>query len=266
MQWEHLTVPQFARAVEECGRVCVVPVGVIEPHATHLPLGQDMLASHWLTCRAAEIEPAVVFPPYPWGINHEAAHRSGAVVLRRRLVLDLLENVCDEIARNGLTKIVLFCGHGGNRFVLPLFVQTAVERRRAYRVYSVQIPILDETTRGLIESDEVGHAGEVETSNSLHMFGELVDMDALPAPHPSRRRLEALQQADVYGSMDWYAMYPTMYTGDASAASAEKGRAILQRRVERLAAALRAVKNDTVSEGLLAEFQDGMDHPTPPEA
>ena len=83
MRWEHLTYPDFERAVQTCAGVGIVPVGVIEPHGAHLPLGTDTTTAHWIACRAAEREAAIVFPAYPWGINHEGAHLPGSVVVRR---------------------------------------------------------------------------------------------------------------------------------------------------------------------------------------
>jgi creatinine amidohydrolase len=262
MRWEHLTVPGFEKAVGECEGVCILPVGVIEPHASHLPLGQDTMACRWAACRAAEVEPAIVFPWYPWGINHEGAHLPGAMVLKRDLAMALLENVCDEIARNGLKKIIILSGHGGNRFLLPLFVQTATERKRNYSVYLARIPHLPEETAHILETTENGHAGESETSTALHMYPELVDLDSLPPePHPSRKRLKHLKDTYIYSTVDWYSMYPTMYTGDATPASPEKGKIIKERHVELLVEAIRAVKQDTVTDALLDEFMRAQEHP-----
>ncbi len=65
MQWEHLTSLDFEKAVQECQGVGILPVGVIEAHSSHLPLGMDMFACHYAACRAAEIEPAIVFHALP---------------------------------------------------------------------------------------------------------------------------------------------------------------------------------------------------------
>jgi len=117
MQWENLTSLDFEKAVVTCDGVGLIPIGVLEPHGPHLPLGTDMFACHAVACRAAELEPTIVFHAYPYGINHESAHLPGSVVIRRDLVIALLENICDEMARHGLNKIILFSGHGGNRYL-----------------------------------------------------------------------------------------------------------------------------------------------------
>jgi creatinine amidohydrolase len=265
MQWENLTSLDFEKAVAACEGVAILPVAVIEPHGPHLPLGTDMLEAHAIACRAAEQEPAMVFPAYPYGINHESAHLPGSMVYRRDLVLALLENVCDEMARHGLTKIILLSGHGGNRYLLPLFVQTLVEKDKPYVVYDAnpsEMPGVD----ALMETHEWGHACEMETSTSLYLFPELVRMDQVPpGPFTNLQRNQALQEVGVYTPMDWYAMYPAMYVGEPGKATAAKGEAMVAHKVDALAEIIRRVKVDTITPALLREFLQRKRHPNAPE-
>ena len=265
MQWENLTSLDFAKAVVACEGVGVLPIGVIEPHGPHLPLGTDMFESHTVACRAAELEPAIVFPAYPYGINHESAHLPGSVVFRRDLVLALLENVCDEMARQGLIKIIILSGHGGNRHLLPLFVQTLVEKDKAYTVYDAhpaEMPGLDD----LLETTETGHACEMETSTALHLHPDLVKMDQVPPkPFTNLRRNEALREVGVYSPLDWYAMYPAMYVGNPGKATAEKGEAMIAHKVRAFAEIIRRVKADTVTIELQREFLARKACPSVPE-
>ena len=85
-------------------------------------------------------EPAIVFPFYPFGVNIEAAHLPGSVFLQQDVIFALLENICDEMARNGLTKIILHNGHGGNRYFLPLFTQMLPGKQKPYVVYQANLP------------------------------------------------------------------------------------------------------------------------------
>ncbi len=261
MRWEHLTTPEFEKAARDCGGVGILPIGVLEAHSAHLPLGQDMLTAHAVACRAADVEPAIVFPQYPWGINHETAHLPGGIVLNRDLVLQLIERVCDEMARNGLKKIIIISGHGGNRHVIPLFIQTSTEKQRDYCLYYANVPYFTDKAEQMMQCKELGHACEGETSVALHLHDELVQMDALPVPHTSLGRNQPLADANVHANADWYAMYPTMYVGDAGAATAEKGRFMIDDMVDGLAKAILAVKDDTVTPGLLDELNHGRDHP-----
>lgn len=124
MQWENLSALDFETAIIQSNHVGIIPVGVLEAHGSHAPLGTDMFTAHWIAVHAAAEEPSIVFPAYPFGTNIETAHLPGGIVIKRELIFALLENICDEMYRNGLDKIVLFSGHGGNRHFLNLFVQT----------------------------------------------------------------------------------------------------------------------------------------------
>jgi creatinine amidohydrolase len=266
MQWENLTSPRFLEAVATCRGVAIIPIGVLEPHASHLPLGTDMIEAHWTACRAAEREAAIVFPAYPWGVNHESAHLPGSVVIGRELLFALLENVCDEMGRHGISKIVLLSGHGGNRHFLPLFVQTLVEKDKPYLAYYAS-PRAAIDAEKVLETRETGHACERETSTSLAIRPDLVRMEHVPPrPFTSLRRNQPLADLGVYSPLDWYAMYPAMYVGDASRATAEKGRVLTEARVEALVRIIAAVKADTATPALLAEFLAGKRNPKPADA
>lgn len=264
MQWENLTSLEFAQAVETSRGIGIVPIGVIEAHASHLPLGTDVMAAHWIACRAAEQDPCIVFPAYSFGINHETAHLPGGVVIKREVAFALLENICDEMYRNGLSKIILLSGHGGNRYFLPLFVQTLPEKQKPYVVYYANLPHDPELDAG-IESPENGHACEVETSMMRHIREDLVKMEAVPAkPFSNLRRNQKVSESGGYTQADWYAMYPHMYVGNAGKATSEKGRIIVESQVKALISLIEAVKADTVTPDLVAEFNTRQTRPSAP--
>lgn len=264
MRWENLTSLDFARAIKTCQEVGILTVGVIEPHASHLPLGMDMFAAYFTACEAAEREPAIVFPAYPYGINIESAHLPGSVVIGRELAFALLENICDEMARNGLTKIILHNGHGGNRYYLPLFVQTLPEKDKPYVVYYADLPYFP-GAQEVLETDEYGHACEAETSVMLYIQEELVKSEQIPSKSfTSLRRNEALQKVGAYSPVDWYAMYPVMYVGDASKGNAQKGKVMVEHEIEALVELIRAVKADRITQGLQKEFLEKKRKPSVP--
>jgi len=64
VQWEELTASDFPGAVKRAQGVCVLPIGVIEKHGPHLPLGTDVMAARAAAIGAAQREYAVVFPHY----------------------------------------------------------------------------------------------------------------------------------------------------------------------------------------------------------
>src|SRR5512143_2578355 len=131
---EEITSPKFVKAVEMAGGVCVIPLGIIEKHGPHLPLGTDLFESREVAFTAAKKEYAVVFPPYFTGQIFEAKHQPGAIAYSNELMWKMLDETCGELSRNGLKKIVLLNGHGGNSSFLQFFCQSQLASRRDYIV------------------------------------------------------------------------------------------------------------------------------------
>jgi len=264
MNWQDLTSDEFPAAVQAAGGVCLVPLGCLERHSHHLPLGTDKFISSDLCRRVAELEPAVVFPDYFFTQILEARHYPGCIGLEADLILALLENVCAEIARNGLKKIVLVNAHGGNGSFLTYFAQAQLASRRDYVVYVVDHPGLlpeDAAVASQWQTKVDGHAGERETSQILAIHPELVHLELVPATDEGQpqARLQSLSDAGAYTGIWWYADHPTHYRGDASTATAEKGLRQQDAQARAIAAAVRLIKQDTTAARLQDEFYDAID-------
>ncbi len=256
MHWEELTGDRFPEAVAECGGVCLVALSVIERHGHHLPLGTDVYEGRSIVERAAEIEPALLFPDFYFTQIPEARHLPGTISIDSDLIINLLDNVCREIARNGLKKIVLVNAHGGNFGLLALYNMLQLYKPRDYVVYIVN-PISMADPIKTPWSDELdGHAGPGETSMMLALRPDLVHMDRIPDGEEgvARNRLQALREAGVQTGIWWYADYPTHYAGDARFADAATGEQLLDAQAEFVARAVRAIKADTVTKQLQDEF------------
>ena len=111
MRWEELTGDQFPQAVQAVQGVCLLPLSCIERHGHHRPLGTDMFIGREMCQRAAALEPASVFPDFIFTQILEARHVPGTIAIKPELFLRLLDNVCREIARNGLKKIGIVNAH-----------------------------------------------------------------------------------------------------------------------------------------------------------
>ncbi len=259
MFWEEMTGDQFEKVVTQVQRVCLLPLSCIERHAHHLPLGTDMFIGRDLCRRAAELEPAIIFPNFIFTQILEARHCRGTVALEADLILRLLENTCAEIARNGLTKIVLVNAHGGNYHLLRFFAQSQLASRRDYVVYVAEPPLPPQEEAAIDAQWETkvdGHAGESETSMILAIRPDLVARNQLrtDAEGMPRGRLKALAEMGVYTGIWWYADHPTHYRGDGGPARPEKGERFLAARAHALAAAIRLIKQDEESGRLQDEF------------
>jgi creatinine amidohydrolase len=261
MRWDELTGDAFSRAVADSGGVCLLPLGCLEHHAHHLPLATDMVVARELCERAARIEPAVVFPDFVYGQILEGRHMPGAFGIEVDLILLLLEATCREIARNGLTKILLVNGHGGNHHLLWTFVQSLLDRRRDFQVFLVE-PQPSEAERTAIaaqwESRVDGHAGERETSLMLATRPDLVHTDRIGPDHEghSQHRYSDLGAVGARTAIWFYADHPTHFCGEPGTATAQKGERVLDAESRAIARAIAAIRHDQVIGPAQQQFFD----------
>ena len=261
MRWEELTGDRFAQAVTECEGVCLIALSVVERHGHHLPMGTDMYEGRGILARVAAQEKVILFPDYIFTQIPEARHLAGTISIDPDLMVKLLDNVCREIARNGLKKIVLVNAHDGNNGLVAFYNMIQLYQPRDYVVYLVN-PFFA-AFGGQLQlpwpSEEDGHAGPGETSMVLALRPDLVQMDLVPTDDEgkARNRLQALREAGVQTGIWWYADHPTHYAGNASFATAAAGNQLLDVMADAVVRAVRAIKADTVSKRLQDEFFAG---------
>jgi len=209
--------------------------------------------------RAAALESAIVFPDFIFTQILEARHVPGTIAVEPELFLRLLDNVCREIARNGLKKIVIVNAHGGNDSLIHFFAQMQLASPRDYVVYVAE-PFdsgeEDAAIKAQWQTTVDGHAGESETSEILAIRPDLVHADQLPTDGEGLPldRLKALRDLGVTTGIWWYADHPTHYRGDGRPASAEKGQQVLDAYAHALARVVRAIKHDQEARRLQDEF------------
>jgi creatinine amidohydrolase len=259
VRWDELTASDWPKALERSAQTAILPIGVLEKHGPHAPIGSDLIHVREWASRVAKREYAVVFPDYFYGQIYEARHQPGTFALPSRLIWELLDATCEEIARNGFKKILIVNGHGGNPNFLRFFVQSQLERKRDYVVYFFDPgpnPALTEKLDKMRKSDPAGdqHAGERETSTLLYLRPELVQMDRAAAESGANQKRLAIP--NLYTAIWWYAAYPNHYAGEGAVATRQLGELVTETHLESLANALRAVKSDTSAPALQKEFFD----------
>jgi creatinine amidohydrolase len=256
-KWAELTSPDFIKALAESGGVCIIPMGIIEKHGPHLPLGTDLLDVREVCARAVKKEYAIVFPQFYFGQIFEAQHQPGTMAYSPELVWNVLQETCDQLGRNGITKIILVNGHGGNENLIPYFCQAQLATPKSYAVYMFQPEENDqfiEKVKKLRKTTTGGHADEMETSMILSHRPDLVHIER--AASQSGEDLTY-----TYTGIWWYAKYPNHYAGDGSYASKELGNLILDSEAEELATMIKSVKADKTVLELQNEFYEKSKNP-----
>jgi creatinine amidohydrolase len=247
--WNELTAPDFVKAAELSNGVCILPAGVMEKHGPHLPLSTDMILAREISSRGAELEYALVYPEFYFGQIFEAKHQPGTLAYSTELLWKMLEESCEEMARNGIKKIILVNGHGGNNNFFSYFCQAQLAEKKDYTVvfFRPDDSGLATELKQLRKTDYGGHADEMETSMVYAVRPDLVHADR--ASSQSGRDEERLSIPYGYTGIWWYASFPNHYAGDGSQTNKEMGEMILNSRAEQLAELIRFLKtNDSATQ------------------
>jgi creatinine amidohydrolase len=260
---EDLTSPKFAKAVDQAGGVCVIPLGIIEKHGPALPLGTDLYEAREVAFHAAEKEYAVVFPPYFVGQIFEARHQPGAMAYSNELMWKMLEETCKELSRNGLKKIILLNGHGGNTNFLQYFCQSQLAKQQDYIVVMFRPgdnPVNAAEIKSLKKAKLDGHAGEEETSMMYYINPAFVDQEALKNETGlDQDRLSKLPFG--YTGIWWYAKYPNHFASDINTPNKRLGELLISSDAGQLAELIKFLKKDNSIQQLQEEFFKRADNP-----
>jgi creatinine amidohydrolase len=259
-QWEELTAADFAKAVQLSRGVCVLPIGIVEKHGPHLPLGTDLLNVRKATSDAAALEYAPIFPPSYFGQIFEARQQPGTIAYSLDLQLRMLQETTDEMARNGCKKIVIVNGHGGNESLLPLFAQSQLAKEHDYVIYVFGLPRLDVQGRPPLKDSNDMHGGESETSHMMANRPELVHQDRANQESGADQNRQHLPQS-LYTGIWWYAKFPNHYSGDGSHGRKDLGEFDMKTWAREIADAVKAVKADEDSPRLQKQFYEDARHP-----
>ncbi|MFL5818729.1 MAG: creatininase family protein [Conexibacter sp.] len=223
--------------------VLLLPVGAIEPHGPHAPLGTDQLISDGMCLRAARLlagDPklrALILPPLPYGVTRAASDFAGAVGVGEQALEGFIAGILGSLIAQGFRHIAIVNNHLEPDNVMTLHrAADAVERE-----HGVVVGFLDVAGRRDELTDEFrrgeSHAGCYETSLVLADRPELVDRARaaeLPwVPVNLGASLRAGMRTFVEMGL------PQAYAGTPATATPEEGAATFDRLAGMLVATMR---------------------------
>jgi creatinine amidohydrolase len=223
-------------------QAAVLPFGATEPHNLHMPYGTDNFQVELVGQRACEKAfeagaRVILLPTVPFGVNTNHLRIPGALAcsLTPTTLLHLLTDLVDSLERQGIRKLVLLNGHGGNE-LKPL-------TRELHHRTSVFLCVCDwyRMATDLYRTifDHPGeHADEVETSLGLAFFPQLVHPELADEGAAKPCRFEAINRGWVSLTRPWHLVSTNTGLGNPAGASAEKGGRLMDALVERLSSFL----------------------------
>ena len=252
--WANLSTRDFAQ-LDLARTIAVLPVAATEQHGPHLPVSVDtVLVDGVVAASLPHLAPdlSVLFlPTQAVGFSPEHDRFPGTLTLKSSTVIQLWTDIGESVAAAGIKKLVLFNSHGGQVSVMDI-VARDLRARLDMLVYSVSwfnLPLIDELGQDLnaqfsAEEHRFGiHAGEVETSMMLALDAAHVDMTQ--AQNFASTSQDRAGKFSILGNgksakLGWQIQdyNPAGAVGNAAAATADKGQALVQAAGRSLAALL----------------------------
>lgn len=251
LYWSELTTTDFAGLDPET-TIVVWPIAATEQHGPHLPVATDTAIADGMVAEVLTRLPddlsILVLPTQAIGKSNEHLRSPGTITLSAETALRAWVEIGDAVHRAGLRKLVMVNSHGGNVDLISIVA-------RELRVRLGLLVVACSWSRfgrpaGLYTDEELAvgiHAGDVETSLMLHFRPDLVKMDEArnfaPATIEIAKTFDVLRPTG-FTAFGWIAqdLHPSGAAGDASRATAEKGRATAAFAAEAFIRLLRDVK------------------------
>lgn len=244
--WIELSTRQIAELAPDT--IAILPVGAVEQHGPHMPVGTDSLLNRGIISRALELLPAdfpvIVLPEQTIGNSTEHLGFPGTLSHTASATMDIWTTILEGALRAGISKVLLFNSHGGQVKQLQPTALTLRQRHGAMAFYASWFDA--GYPEGMFSQDELDfgiHAGAIETSMMMHLHPDLVAEEYIEDFPSKAKEMEAafrLLQTDPgngrLAGFGWMMqdLHPSGAAGDARLATAEKGGALVDRAAEHL--------------------------------
>jgi creatinine amidohydrolase len=185
---------EYQQRLQNGGAIVLLPCGALEQHGPHLPLGTDALLSTAVAQSVAEQVNGIIAPTFSYGYKSQpkcggGQHFPGTTSLDGNSLIQLTRDVVRELARQGVTQIVVVNGHYENQWFLTEGIELAVrdgDRNAKLRVMRLEYwdfltpDILDKIFPDGFPGFALEHAAVIETSLMAYYYPTLVRLHLIP--------------------------------------------------------------------------------------
>jgi creatinine amidohydrolase len=252
--YQELSWPEVREQTKVCD-IILLPVGAVEMHGTHCPVGSDSLNAQKIAELVAKKTGALVAPPIWYGAHmYQQYGFPGTVPIRSDSLKQFVKDVITGLANNGFKKIIVVNGHGQQWVYVGALHELALETK-AFIAVATWWELIKDTISEVCETHFV-HADETETSLALYLYPELVDMSKAgkeSAPSIIDKKwfsgpVGLLEEGGFPGhnithSYSQVEVYKLGILGDATKATSEKGEKLVNAVVGKLSEFIEELKS-----------------------
>lgn len=216
--------------------VAILPVGAVEAHGPHLPLGTDNLLAEEMAKKVSEKIESFILPVLPYGQVWSLRNFPGSITVSNQSMINIIVDVGISLYEQGFKTFIMMNGHLGNQNALKDAARALYEKVPDLKTYYFFYPGMN-TFAGDVRDHQSAHdiyfhACEIETSYMLYLAPKHVQMDRAITDIP-----DIPVDADVTPT-PWEAFTESAVLGDATLATKEKGEYILERVVQNMVSIL----------------------------
>ncbi len=224
-----MSSPEAGEILKECG-LAILPVGSVEQHGRHLPMGTDYYAAESLARRTAALTGGLLADFIPFGVTPLHMAFPGTISLRAETMIAVFMDVCGSLHRHGARKFVFFNWHERNLPVVEIAAERTQNECEGARVLIVHAHFIAKDNFG----QEVGltHGGELEVLPVLADRPELVHLDlatdASPQGHGVAQDRLRRDPAVYHIPRDVRDMYASGWYGEINDTSPERVKEVIE--------------------------------------
>ena len=232
-----ITTARYGDVKDKHYHLAILPWGSTEPHNLHLPYCTDMLHAQAVAFEAAEKAAkngvnAMVLPGIPLGSqNPGQIELPFCIHASQRTQIAVLEDIVESLRKQGINKLLIMNGHGGNNFkgmIRDIVIKYPDFQITVLAWFSI-LPLKD-----FFEEKIDDHAGEQETCVMLHYYPELVNLKQAGDGHHNDFKIEGLNDKTAWAPRHWAYTTKDTGVGDPRKATAEKGRRYIEAVMEKI--------------------------------
>jgi creatinine amidohydrolase len=224
----------------EKSKVAILPIGAVEAHGPHLPLGTDNFLAERLSERVAEKTGAFVLPTMPYGQVWSLKNFPGSINISNESLISFLYDMGVSLYEQGFRVFVMVNGHLGNAVALKEAARKLYSQFPDYKILYLFYPGVKKVTEEVREAKSAHasyfHACEIETSYMLYLAEEYVDMSKAITDIPN-----IPMSADATPT-PWEEFTSSAVLGDAKIATKEKGEKIIEVAIENMVKLIEGAK------------------------
>lgn len=214
--------------------VALIPIGSVEQHGPHAPLGTDFIIANTLSKQTARDKNVITTPAIPVGISSHHRQFWGTLWIKPEIFKSYVKGIAQSLNYHGINKIIFVNGHGGNRSSLREVARDLRMENRIYSIVWTWFDAIEDLIRDIFEGLRVLHADGPETSMMMAIREELIKSNKITDAKEGGSKNWGNFKEGAEVSYDVIDFSTNGVVGDPTKASKEKGVKLFQAAKEKL--------------------------------